>query len=85
MRNFLLRYGLRFYLLALILLWRDGFFDIHRWRMSTLLRNFVSKGNRQLLTIVGKDLCILCSTRDRHIRHAVVEQVFGSQLCIDVN
>jgi len=39
----------------------------------------------QLLAVVGEDLRVVCAARDGYVGHAVVEQVFGSQLGIDVN
>ena len=39
----------------------------------------------QLLAVVGEDLRVVCAARNGNVGHAVVEQVFGSQLCISVD
>ena len=39
----------------------------------------------QLLVVVGKDLRVVCAARDGNVGHAVVEQVFGSQLGIGMD
>jgi len=39
----------------------------------------------QLLAVVGEDLRVVCAARDGNVGHAVIEQVFGSQLGIRVN
>ena len=39
----------------------------------------------QLLAVVGEDLRVVCAARNGNVGHAVVEQVFGSQLGIGVD
>jgi hypothetical protein len=39
----------------------------------------------QLLAVVGEDLRVVCAARNGNVGHAVGEQVFGSQLGIDVD
>src|ERR1700743_756021 len=74
---------------AMLLLRGDFLLNGFRWsnlrRMRTLLRNVTSECLPQLATVIREKLRILCAARDRHIGHTVVEQVFGSKLCIDMN
>ena len=49
------------------------------------MRDISAQRHTQLLTVIGKELRIVSSTRDSNVSHAVVEQVFGSELGIDVD
>src|ERR1700743_2766570 len=74
---------------AMLLLRRNlllnGFRWSNLWRMRTLLRNVTSQCLPQLATVIREKLRIICAARDSHIGHAVVEQVFGRKLGIDMH
>ena len=53
--------------------------------MGALVRDIAAERFGQLLAVAGEDLRIMRSARDGDVRHAVVDEVFRSQLCIDVN
>jgi len=65
--------------LLLLLFW------LHLRRMGAAVRYIMPQRRSQLLAVVGEDLRILCATRNGNVGHAVVEQVFGSQLSIGVD
>ena len=39
----------------------------------------------QLFAVIGEDLRVICAARDGEVGHAAIEQVFGTQLCIDLD
>jgi len=53
--------------------------------MGAAVRYIMPQRGSQLLAVVGKDLRVVCAARDGNVGHAVVEQVFGSQLGIGVD
>ena len=53
--------------------------------MGAAVRNIMPQRGSQLLAVVGEDLRVVCAARDGDVGHAVVEQVFGPQLGIDVD
>src|SRR5208282_1543838 len=53
--------------------------------MGATVGNIVAERRAQLLAVVGEELSIVSAARDGDIGHAVVEQVFRSQLGIDVD
>ena len=68
---------------------RDGLllllFWLHLRRMGAAVRDIVPQRRAQFLAVVGEDLRVERATRDGDVGHAVVEQVLGSQLGIDVD
>ena len=65
--------------LLLLLFW------LHLRRMGATVRYIMPQRGSQLLAVVGEDLRVVCAARDGNVGHAVVEQVFGSQLGIGVD
>ena len=57
-------------------------FWLHLRRMGAAVRYVMPQRRAQLLAVVGEDLRVVCAARDSNLGHAVVEQVFGSQLGI---
>ena len=53
--------------------------------MGAAVRNIVSQRRAQFFTVVGEDLRVVCAARNGNVGHAIVEQVLGPQLSIDVN
>ena len=53
--------------------------------MGARVRYIVPQRRAQLLAVVGEDLRVVCAARDGNVGHAVVEQVFRSQLGIGVD
>jgi hypothetical protein len=45
----------------------------------------VPQRRAQFLAVVGEDLRVICAARDGEVGHAAIEQVFGTQLWIDVD
>ena len=66
-------------------LWRDGLRGRQVSRKGTLMRHVPSQRGPQFVTVVGEELRIVGPTRDGDVSHAVVEQVLGPQLSIDVD
>ena len=60
-------------------------FWLHLRRMGAAVRYIVPQRGSQLLAVVGEDLRVVCAARNGNVGHAVVEQVFGSQLGIGVD
>src|SRR5665213_2116625 len=60
-------------------------FWLHLRRMGAAVRYIMPQRRAQLLAVVGEDLRVVCAARNGNVGHAVVEQVFGSQLSIGVN
>lgn len=54
-------------------------------RMSALVGYVVTESGRELLAVIGKKLRIVRSARDGDIGHAVVEQVFRTQLRVHMH
>ena len=53
--------------------------------MGALVRNIMTQRLRELFSVVRENLCIVSAARNGNVGHAVVEQVFGSQLGIGVD
>ena len=53
--------------------------------MGAAVRYILPQRRSQLLAVVGEDLRVVCAARDGDVGHAIVEQVFGPQLGIDVD
>jgi hypothetical protein len=53
--------------------------------MSALVRHIAAERLGKLLPVAGEDLRILRPARDSDISHAVVDEVPGSLLCVDVD
>ena len=68
-----------------LLLGRNLLLGLHFWRQGAPVRDIPAECHTQLLTVIGKKLRIVCPTRNSNVSHAVVEQVFGSKLCVDVD
>src|ERR1039457_6487420 len=60
-------------------------FWLHLRRMGAAVRYVMPQRGSQLLAVVGEDLRVVCAARDGNVGHAVVEQVFSSQLGIGVD
>src|ERR1035438_1183354 len=60
-------------------------FWLHLRRMGAAVRYIVPQRGSQLLAIVSEDLRVVCAARDGNVGHAIVEQVFRSQLGIGVD
>jgi hypothetical protein len=54
-------------------------------RMSALVRHITAERLGELLPVTGEDLRIVRPARDSDISHAVVDEVPGSQFCVDVD
>ena len=65
--------------LLLLLFW------LHLRRVGAAVRNIMPQRGAQLLAVVGEDLRVVCAARNGNVGHAIIEQVFGSQLGIGVN
>ena len=65
--------------LLLLLFW------LHLLHMGAAVRYLMPQRGSQLLAVVGEDLRVVCAARNGNVGHAVVEQVFGSQLGIGVD
>ena len=68
---------------------RDGLlqllFQLHLLHMGAAVRDIVPQRRSQLFAVVGKDLRVERAARYGNVGHAVVEQVLGSQLGIDMD
>ena len=53
--------------------------------MGALVRNIMPERRAELLTAICEGLRVVCPARNGNVSDAVVEQVFGPQLGIDVN
>jgi len=53
--------------------------------MGAAVRDIVPQRRAQFLAVVGEDLRVICAARDGEVGHAAIEQVFGTQLWIDVD
>ena len=53
--------------------------------MGAAVRYIMPQRRAELLAVVGEDLRIVCAARNGNVGHAIVEQVFGSQLGIGVD
>jgi hypothetical protein len=48
--------------------------------MSAVLLKIVAESGEQLLAVVGEELRVERTTRNRHVSHAAVEQILSAQL-----
>jgi len=53
--------------------------------MGAAVRKIMPQRRTQLLAVVGEDLRVVCAAREGDVGHAAIEQVFGTQLGIDVD
>src|SRR5262252_6936446 len=68
-----------------LLLWRNGLLRADLRRVGGLLGNVVPESRGQFLAVIGEDLHIVCSARDRDVSHPAVEQILGEQFRVNVN
>ena len=60
-------------------------FWLHLWHMGAAVQYIMPQRRSQLRAVVGEDLRVVCAARYGNVGHAVVKQVFRSQLGIDVD
>jgi hypothetical protein len=53
--------------------------------MDAAVRHIMPQRRSQLLAVAGEDLRVLCAALNGNLDHAIVEQLFGPQLSIDVD
>ena len=74
--------------LALFLLGSLGYLTLRRLPvglMGALVRNIMPERRAELLSAICEELRVVCPARNGNVSDAVVEQVFGPQLGIDVD